>query len=354
MRVVLTALFAAVAAAFGASAQDVFTVAGVKVDATAASGAAARDVALANGQAAAARRLFERLTLPEDQGLLPVVDSTFANQLVTGMQVQNEKASGTRYIATLTFSFDPASVRAVLRGADTPFVESRSRPVVVVPLWRENGETRLWSDNPWLDALRNGGFDRELVPLIAPVGDLEEISNLPAEAVARLDTVRLESLAKRYGADRVLVARAQPSGSGAGASLTEVRFGEGAAIIDRGVLGARALDELATRTAAVLQEEWKRRAIVRGGGTNEVRISVLYDGLADWRRLQTALGGASLIEDARLDAMTRDGALMTVNHRGRPDQLALELSERGVDLQTSDVVYVARLTGGFGFGASRR
>ena len=61
----------------------------------------------------------------------------------------------------------------------------------------------------------------------------------------------------------------------------------------------------------------------------EVRVTVLYGGIGEWRSLQDALTGASLVEAARLDAMSRDGALMTVNFRGAREQLISELAEKG-------------------------
>ena len=45
------------------------------------------------------------------------------------------------------------------------------------------------------------------------------------------------------------------------------------------------------------------------------------------------LTGASLVRDARLEAVSRDGALMTLAYRGELTQLTTELAERGAVLE---------------------
>ncbi|MGP1275841.1 MAG: hypothetical protein ACQRW7_10515, partial [Caulobacterales bacterium] len=77
------------------------------------------------------------------------------------------------------------------------------------------------------------------------------------------------------------------------------------------------------------QEGWKREVVVRGGEASEISVSVLYNSMAEWRALQRAIAGASLVSNARLDAVTTTGAVMTLTHRGERDQLVRELSQRG-------------------------
>ena len=106
MRAILMAMLLTL---FGAAPgwADVYTVRGVPVDATAASVAEARDLAIAQGQLAAAQLLFERLTLPEDRFLAPDIDEGTASLLVAGFEVADERQSSDRYLATMTVSFDP-------------------------------------------------------------------------------------------------------------------------------------------------------------------------------------------------------------------------------------------------------
>ena len=69
------------------AATDLFEVKGVKVDVTAKTAAAAREQALAEGEAKAFRLLIDRLTLPADRGLLPELTRHEISSLVKEFSV---------------------------------------------------------------------------------------------------------------------------------------------------------------------------------------------------------------------------------------------------------------------------
>lgn len=330
MRALILALAASIALTAHAAA-DAFTVRGIVVDETADTQAEARNRAIGAGQLAALRRLIDRLTLPEDRYAAPPLDAARAARLVSGFQVEEERVAPGRYIGRLAVSFDPQAVRDLLEAYGVPFVQSRAKPVVIVPLWVQGEEVLLWEGNPWLEAWSIAGTADELVPVIPPTGDLGDFAALEAPQANALHLAPLRRLAERYGAERVLVAWATPAGEDglASARMVEINFANGGERINRGALGVGSLEELARNAAASLQEDWKRRVVVREPYLTEKTLSVRFASIDEWMALQNAIGGEPLVQDARLDALMSDGALMTIKHRGRDDQLALVLRERG-------------------------
>lgn len=349
---VLSALLVLLLAPMAAAA-DVFRVTGVSVDATAASASEARELALAQGQLAAAQRLIERLTLPDDRAFMPAIDERTAFLLVSGLEVDEEKASGTRYIATISVSFDPEQVRGYLRAQRVAFVESRTRSMVVVALWRGGGKTRLWTDNPWLEGWSQARLGDELVPLVAPTGELGDIAALSVAQAEDLDLSALRTLAGNYGADRVLLAVGSPLGAGVRARLTEVDLAAGGAVIDHGAVEGPTAADAARNAANVLQTAWKRTAVVRDDSINDLAISAVFASAAEWRQIEKAIKGSALIVNARLDALAVDGAMMTLRYRGKRAQLDSELAQRGVGLQDESIGVVARSTGLVAAGPGR-
>jgi len=312
------------------AAADAFTVRGVLVDETADTQVMARNNAIGAGQLLAARQLIERLTLPEDRFAAPPLDAARAARLVSGFQVEEERLGAGRYIARLTVSFDPEAVRNLLEAYGVPFVQSHARPAVVIPLWVQGDEVLLWEANPWLEAWRVAGTSDELVPVIAPTGDLGDFAAIEATQANALNMAALRQIANRYGAERVLVAWAAPASDGlASARMIEINFSRGGERINHGALGVASLGELVRNAAASLQEDWKRRVMVREPYLSDMTVSVLFNSANEWMRLQSVLGGEPLVQDARLDALMADGALMTLKFRGRQDQLALVLREHG-------------------------
>jgi Uncharacterized protein conserved in bacteria (DUF2066) len=317
-----------------AHADSPFTVSNVRIDASASNALEAQRAAMGEGQVEAARRLITRLTLPEDRAALGAISSDDANSMIAGLRVVNEQRSATRYLGDLEVNFDPQSVRRYLSSAGVPFVEAQALDAVVLPVLLTDGASVLWDGNPWLSAWRELDFSHALTPTRAPEGSSAR-AFITAQSAAGFDQAALQETAAAYGVSRIVVAVARASGGSVryeGAVYTFSSDG----LERRDPIAMRAISggysTAAERLVADLEMAWKRESVVRGGGTREARVTVVYRNLAEWRRLQQAVASASLVSDARLDALSRDGALMTLSYRGERSQLEREFSARGAVL----------------------
>src|ERR1700743_2338421 len=104
-----------------AQAQELFTVSGVHVDATAASSAEALNLAVAQGRPRAWQILFRRLTREQDWARQPAVDGAALLRLSRGYTIANERRSTTRYVADVTYIFNRDAVSRILQGAGIAF-----------------------------------------------------------------------------------------------------------------------------------------------------------------------------------------------------------------------------------------
>ncbi|MGJ3230355.1 MAG: DUF2066 domain-containing protein [Oceanicaulis sp.] len=318
-----------------------YTVSGVEIDAEADSAFAAQRNALARGQTRAAQMLVDRLTLVEDrmEAGLPPIDPDTAAQLIAGLQIADEQRSATRYRASVTVEFDPRAVRRYLGQMEIPFVESQAAPVLVVPVFEGERGAQIFG-GPWYEAWLEGEFGDALTPMVA-LGSRSQMDGSPLGrglitpgAALSLDAPALRALAEAYGVDAVAVLRARTSGGAVRAGGDIVRFsagedGEGPAVEPVASQIVNGFEQAAAAIVAARQEAWKRQAVVRGGETAELSVTILFNSLREWRDLQNAVAGASLISNARLDALSRTGAAMTITHRGAREQLRAELAARG-------------------------
>jgi hypothetical protein len=162
-----------------AADDDLFTVRAVAVDATADTARLARDRAIAEGRRAAFQRLVERLVPASRARAVTAPTDAELERMVIGFEVADERTSSVRWLADLTVAFDPAAVRARLRAAGVPFAETRSLPVLVIPLYDTGGETVLWREpNPWRNAWYELAPQGGLVPFVGPYGDVSDIRDL--------------------------------------------------------------------------------------------------------------------------------------------------------------------------------
>ncbi len=342
---VLTGLFLAVILSAAALAQP-FIVQGVEIDATANSAFEAQRQAMADGQVRAARILIERLTLPEDRFDLDLefMTADTAAGLIAGLQISDEQRSSTRYRGVLAVEFDRRAVARFFEQEGLPFVQSPAAPVLVIPV-ANAGSGPVISQGGWGEAWARGGFENALTPFIAfdpagPAGGVVSVS----EALS-MNEAALRAAAEYYGVDAVAVLTAR-SGAGAvrsGGNL--MRFSDEGAIVEAlpQISASGGYAAAAARFVADREMEWKRAAIVRDASEAELSITVVYGSLVEWRRLQSAVAGAALIQDARLDALSRSGAAMTLVHRGTRDQLSAELAARGAELvEDADLGWTVR------------
>ncbi|WP_337996154.1 DUF2066 domain-containing protein [Oleispirillum naphthae] len=347
MRALLAVVFggAVMLAGGGAAWADAFTVGGVTVDVRAASAAKAREQALRQGQVEAYRRLLAVVVIDADRARLPELGADAVESLVSDFSVSDEKASSTRYIASLTVHFDPERVAAFLRANGVAMVRGSDETVVLLGVYRAApGEPpQLWEEtNPWRPLLAQTAVSRGLFPVAVPLGDLLDAEQVPTEKALALDVDAMDALLARYGADAVIVA------------LAEIKPGEGAHLILKRYprpLPA-ALSELsspiADDPAAALGDLAAHAvlAVARGGKppvsgtmvgeTDSLAILVPVASLADWVRVDRTLRALPGVKAVILRAARIDVVQAALQYTGDAEALRAAIARVGFSVAVRD------------------
>jgi len=343
---VAVALIAAIAAPIrAAELEDVFTVSKVRVDEQAEGGAAdARTVALARGERRAFTELMRRLALRADHGRLPQLSADAIASLVQDFAIANEKNSRVRYLAELTYRFKPGAVRALMRDYRIRYAETRSKPVLVLPLYEQAGAVSLWDEpNPWLKAWQAAPPSNGLVPVIVPEGNLQDIATISAELAARGDEQRLKAIAERYGTDAVIVARAT-AGTGAQgrAELSLSAAGFGLREREQTIVAAlrananetpeafmaRAQRELAEQ----IEDRWKEANLIQYEQNSVLVAEMPLTSLKEWVEAQRRFRSVAQIQRVDLVLLSRVEARFNVFYLGDASQLKLALAQHDMAL----------------------
>jgi len=326
-----------------AAAADIFSVGGISVDETADTAAAARTVAFRRGQRAAMDTLLRRLTLRSDHGRLPSINNDRLNFLVQALEVAGEKTSNVRYLATLTVTFKPGEIRRLLREADIPFAETPSKPVLVLAVQQQGGALVLWDDpNLWREAWSQLQLSGGLVPLIVPVGDLNDIIDVDATQAAEGDPLRLSAIARRYGAGDVLVAIATLSDDGEliQIDIAASRFGspnQTSVLLSIQSTDPLAVPELlraaAADVAAAVEDSWKATNIIEFDRPGRMVVAVPLASLEQWVSVERRLNSIASISEISLISFTRNSAEIEIIHFGDENQLATTLAQLDLALE---------------------
>ncbi|HEX6112972.1 MAG TPA: DUF2066 domain-containing protein [Geminicoccaceae bacterium] len=322
------------------AASDVFQVSGIPVDATAADAVAAREQALLEGQIAGLRRLLRRLAPAAEHDRLPAVGAAEIQRYVQNFEIADERVASDRYLAQLTVRYEPDAVRSLLQNEALSYAETPSEPLVVLPVYRVPEGPRLWpEDNPWWQAWAEHLESERLLRLVLPLGDLEDMATVTAEGAAAGDPAALETLARRYGTDDVLVVIATPRG-GATAAAEEAPASAPPVLelaVRRGGIEANPPERLEGRPGETLEdlmaeavtglqdtldERWKEANLLRYDQAASMLVDIPIEQLADWVEISRGMEGLTEIVGIEVASFARENVRAQIRYLG--DQFRLE------------------------------
>jgi len=317
-----------------------FVVAGVPVEATPQGNLSAREVARGRGAVDGLHRLLQRLTAPADWSRLPNPDTQTAIDLIADMEVTDEHSSAAHYVATYTFRFNPKGVRQLLDTAGIPYTELSSKPVIVVPVLKLNGESHLWDDpNPWRDAWNAISGQKGLVPWVVPAGDIGDVAAFDLPDALQPTPARLQTLSQHYDDGDVVIATA--SRSGAHLDITVARYGAAGGspqVASTGVDGGAGDTALyqagVTAAAQLLENQWKGESLSPAASTGDgtIEVSVPVSSPADWGTVQERLTRVPTVRAVNIELMTRSEVRLKLTTTGDQSLLKIALAQQDLVL----------------------
>jgi hypothetical protein len=341
----MTACFlVSVGFAFPAAAQsDLFTVRKVPIDVTANSAVEAREQAIAQGHRDALDRLFQRLVPSEYWRDIPELPLQDIFALTVNFSVDDERTSDVRYIADFTVRFLGDEVQGFLRRSNIPFAVTRSDPVLVVPVWTDEAGSRIWLDNPWYEFWLWHASDAELVPLLVPLGDLQDMSSVSADGALILNATMLTPLMERYNAGDIIVSEARLQGSPeegtARLATNSLQFsGAGAARLGETFVQGEGeeLEEVMRRAADSLtweiQEAWKRNNLIAYGNLRSIFVNAYTPDLTSWLEMRNRLRRVAAIDQVKILSVSKGGSGLDIAFAGTEQQLSQALAQNDLRL----------------------
>jgi len=317
---------------------DLFTVADIKVDATAESAQTARDAAMAGGRPQAWSRIYRRLTPSAMWGRQPRLSDAQLFRLIRSFEVAGERRSTTRYLAAVTFHFNPAAVRQLLRQSGVSFTETRSRPALVIPLVQD---TPFDPMSAWSAAWRDDVHRQSLVPMVLPEADAETADVLSRADLAQADWQVLAPLAQRSGAASVVVAIASADGR----SVRSIEITQAGRTPSSFAFAQPNFPALADAVTEKVAETWKSRASVDYATRARLVADVQFNSLEEWSRIRTQLGAVRAVSDFEVVGLARNEAEIDLSYFGRFEQLRDAMAQQNLTLVNSPAGFTLQLGG---------
>jgi hypothetical protein len=329
----------------------------VTVDATSDNAAKARDVARTDGQRRALNAVVDRLAGgPGKAKPLKLSDSQITD-LVANFEVANEKMSAVRYVADYTFHFRRAELTKVLQSSGVAIVADSNapasaggKPTVVLPVYQDGATAVLWDDpNPWREAWSQRPAGTGARHLLVPLGDVSDLAAIDADKARSGDSGALSAIAKKEGADEVLVMLAtQRAGTDKPGLEVTVRLYRAGQFVDvhsdsvdanPGEAQADLFRRAADAIVADLDNGWKNAKGNLGDQQGSLVVVAPITGLDDWIKLRDGLAALPPVRKIDVKSLSRQEATIEIQYVGGMDQLKASLTGVKLDLEGGDPIW---------------
>ena len=174
-----------------------FEVGGIRVDVHAGTPEAARNAGWRQGQ----RLAWAKLSTTMRGGAIGLSDGQL-DQIVSGIEVEQEQIGPNRYIATLRVLFDRARAGQILgvRGS-----AMRSPPLLVIPILREGGSSTVFETvNEWQKAWARYRTGDSAIDYVRTSGTGQDALLLNAGQIGRRGRLWWRNILDQYGAADVI------------------------------------------------------------------------------------------------------------------------------------------------------
>ena len=320
-------------AAPAVAADSPYTVSNIHVDVSAKSSTEAFTNAIADGRPEAFQILYRRLTQQKDWPRQPILDAAGLLRLSRGYSVANERRSTTRYVADVTYLFNPDAVSRLLRGAGIAFTAQASAAHILLIPMAPGVTGGGWAQAFAAPSLQSGGVSFSL-----PSPD-----EIHAMASLNFDSATWNDVSAAAGHahvnDAVLVQALYANGK---VTVNIRRLGLGQTPVKTSVDVALVQTLSSTYPSAAqasvnaIDDLWKSRTTVDYSQRGRLNVDLRIAGVAQWGEIQSTLATIPLVTGVTLVAMDTGYARFSLNYIGSSDQLRdamtaahLSLTQRG-------------------------
>jgi hypothetical protein len=376
-------------AANAQGAPSPYTVQNINVDVSADNALKAREQAFEQAQVKAFEELATRMMEGEALNSFTAPPAMTISTMIQDYEVTDEKLASKRYSGTYTFRFKQGAVqkyfnRAMPTVADagTGTVTASSattnyqtdpgvpdgRGYLVLPFLDNNGAITIWSpQNLWLRGWSSIGSGDGAVPVVAPLGDLDDVRGIGDNEALNVPAHKLNAMVTRYGAIEAVIAIAKKIPTG-GVTVDLYRTDSSAPrfvrqIMVQPVTGDEALYASAAREVRqLLQSDWKRVApayaqnpdapaianrtpMPAGMNAGVFPVHARFGSLQEWSQIQRALAKTYGLKDVALKALSPREAYIELSFAGDMAGLQLALGQSGLTLSAPQAQNVS-LSGG--------
>ena len=316
------------------------------MDETATSSRKASRTALKKAQRIALEKLFRKIIREEDHKHLPPLTDGQITELVSGIEIANEKSSSVRYIADFTVHFSRDKIYNFLSAMQLPFAETLSNPVNILTVLEKDGASILWEkSNDWRIAWMDYDTINNLVPIKIITPSRTGRMSMTAWQAQQGDPEALNKFARLTGLRTLYIMSAHVENNygagGRGLTLKIFKAGddtlayETMVTVDANTEDLKPLyDEAIKQATYWLDNQWKEKVMIHFGTSSHLIMDIRFDQSEDWFTIKKRLESISLIRKVTYRKFKTNSAEVEIEHSGDVAQITLTLEQEDLILHS--------------------
>lgn len=326
------------------SVPRIYTIYNISMDETSSSSRRASLAALKKSQRTALEKLFRKIIREEDHQQIPKLDDAQVMELVSGIEVANEKSSNIRYIADFTVHFSRDKIYNFLSNLKLPFAETLSNPVSILAVLEKDGATVMWdAANDWRTAWEKFDTVNNLVPINVIGASRDNRMAITAWQAQNGGHDTLGKFADLRGLRKLYVMSAHVENDlTTGSKILELRIlsnGEDEVefattiVVEQSENNSEDLYNEAIKQATYwLDNQWKEKVMIHFGMSSHLAVTIKFDQSEDWFEIKKKLESISLIRKVVFRNFKTNSAVVEIEHSGDVKQIILTLDQEDLVL----------------------
>ena len=324
---------------------QVFTIRNISVDIYSNTSEQARDIALEEAQIKGFNKLMNKMLLKGEYDKIANFDEDKILELVEEIEVEDEKTTANRYIGKIVVKFKRNLVLRFLKSNNIKFSITKSKPLLILPIYKYGGITYLWDDkNIWKDLWNTSDDDGTLIPIRPSEGKLKDFIYFNPNQAIQKNLKNLEIIAANNNSTGVLIAilkkkyNRDKTKIELNLDLSIHRF-DGGSInnfkdtieVDADAFSDDLLLEAKSKVENFVKNQWKVQNIL-STKKNSMKLIVNFNNLKEWIDIRELINNVSIIDQYIIQNFSKDSAIISVSFSGNYNQLKIALKQSDLEL----------------------
>lgn len=329
---------------------EVFTVKNILVDVSSVSSVKAKEIALLEAQEQGFNILMKKILLKGEYAkILNNIDTEQILEFVQEIEIESEKTSSLSYIGSILVKFKKDTILNFLKKNKIKFSITKSKPLLILPIFKFGGVTYLWDDkNIWKDLWSETSNDAGLIPIKASAGKFSDFIYINPNQALKKNLKNLKKIADSHNSTGILLAILKKKFNRDKSKvillldLSIYRFDgdktnnfEDMIEADIEEYSDDLLKQAKLKVENFVNNQWKVKNIL-STSINYIRLKINYDSLQEWVEIRDLVKNISIINNYKIEKFSKNFVIVYLLFSGDYNQLKVALKQSDLEFNINE------------------